>query len=102
MKSTTLIKDLQFNNQEVWFKPKSYGYGWTPNNKYGWMVVGFLVLEIILSTVTFAINTAVSGESKLSIVILLPSIASYLINLFVVIGVTIILTRLTGESTKSK
>jgi len=42
----------------IWFKRKTYGWGWTPVTWQGWLlVVGYIILVLLLSL-------AVEGESK--------------------------------------
>ena len=35
------------NNKRLWFKRKTYGYGWTPSSLEGWLVTLGYVLVIV-------------------------------------------------------
>ena len=46
------MKDFNNDTQDLWFKRKTYGWGWTPINVKGWMVTilyGVLVLVFALT-----------------------------------------------------
>jgi uncharacterized membrane protein YhaH (DUF805 family) len=50
-----------------WFKAKTYGWGWTPASKEGWIVtLLFLVLTVVNSTSLASVSTlsTLEAESK--------------------------------------
>ncbi len=74
------MKDKQKNKpQELWFKNKRWGYGWSPNTKKGWAVTAVYLIVIYGLAELFAFQ----GD-ELNIVF------SLLIG-FVVVVVTLIL-----------
>lgn len=43
-------------SKKIWFKNKSYGYGWTPATKEGWLVIlVFLLILIIFEFLNFGL-----------------------------------------------
>ncbi len=38
-------------NNKLWFKAKSYGYGWYPSSWQGWSVIGLYTLAVTLDFV---------------------------------------------------
>lgn len=56
---------------KLWFKAKTYGYGWTPVTWQGWLVVGiYLVFVIWLSTI-FAPGIEYFGLMLLATIVLI-------------------------------
>jgi hypothetical protein len=57
-----LIQDteeyLKDNPQNLWFKRKLYGWGWTPVRWQGWAVLGAYVLLMILFSLTLDENSS--------------------------------------------
>ncbi len=43
---------------DPWFKRKTYGYGWTPATKEGWVVVVIYTLFVTLSGIYFVRDAA--------------------------------------------
>lgn len=39
--------------QKIWFKAKTYGWGWTPATWQGWLILGIFILTYVISTVRF-------------------------------------------------
>lgn len=37
---------MQFNPIQNWFRPKRFGFGWSPATREGWAVTGLAVLLI--------------------------------------------------------
>lgn len=35
-------------DQELWFKNKRYGWGWTPANWKGWLCIGFYMVSLLI------------------------------------------------------
>lgn len=77
-------------NKKLWFKAKSYGYGWTPSTWQGWAVLGLFILSVIVHTY----NATSIAKSAKDIVLG--------INIPIIIDVTflIIICYLTGEKAK--
>ncbi len=50
---------------QLWFKRKTYGYGWTPATKEGWMVIGVYALCIIAAGMYFMSGTPSLRETVL-------------------------------------
>ncbi len=45
-------KKLKDKPQELWFKNKRWGYGWSPNTKNGWIVtIAYLAVIYVLAEV---------------------------------------------------
>lgn len=63
-----------------WFKPKSYGWGWTPSSKEGWFVIVFFLI-VMFATIPLAEKD--------------PFVYSVLLTLEV--AVLIVITTITGE-----
>jgi hypothetical protein len=71
----------EFKNPQ-WFKPKSFGYGWTPSNIWGWFtVLGFLVQFLMnLSMIVYInIRTDMNYVITVSIINMIMAISFLLI-----------------------
>lgn len=70
-----LIKDteeyLKDNPENLWFKRKLYGWGWTPVRWQGWVVVGVYVLLMILFSLTIDEN---SSNKEVFFTLVIPGI----------------------------
>lgn len=70
-----IIKDTQAylkdNPQNLWFKRKLYGWGWTPVRWQGWAVLGAYVLLMILFSLTIDDN---SSDKEVFFTFILPAI----------------------------
>ncbi len=45
------------NSKEVWFKRKTYGWGWTPATWQGWAITLMYIVLLILSALTIDENS---------------------------------------------
>lgn len=54
------IEYLKDNPQNLWFKRKLYGWGWTPAKWQGWAVIGVYVAAVALFALT--IDEASTGR----------------------------------------
>lgn len=52
-------------NKKLWFKEKSYGWGWTPATWEGWVVVLLFILAVVGSAF-FVIGPQSQGEKVTS------------------------------------
>lgn len=48
---------------ELWFKRKTYGYGWTPATKEGWIVIAVYTLFVLMSGLYFMSDTPSPRET---------------------------------------
>lgn len=68
-----IIKDTKAyfkdNPQNLWFKRKLYGWGWTPVRWQGWAVLGAYVLLMILFSLTIDDN---SSDKEVVFTFILP------------------------------
>ncbi len=48
---------------DLWFKRKTYGYGWTPATKEGWIAIAVYVLCIVASGAYFMSDTPSPRET---------------------------------------
>lgn len=57
-------------NDKLWFKAKTYGYGWTPNTWQGWIVI----LLYVLTLTGFCVNirTMSDGDGNLLVNFVFP------------------------------
>jgi hypothetical protein len=39
---------MQRHPVALWFRPKSFGYGWTPATWEGWLVTGLAVVVVVV------------------------------------------------------
>lgn len=74
--------------QKYWFKAKSFGYGWTPCSREGWIVMIAYTIAIILIGIRTKDQLA---EGK---------VANFLIWIFGLTIILIIIAYKTGEKPK--
>lgn len=79
------------SKNKYWFKRKRYGYGWTPSNLEGWLLI-VAYLAIVILGVFFFSDKLESGDPLYSIV--------YLI--FVIMSTTILLLITVRKAPKGK
>ena len=55
---------------KLWFRRKTYGYGWTPNTWQGWCITGLYIFALV----SFCINirTASDGDGNLLVNFVFP------------------------------
>ena len=46
------INYLKDNPQNLWFKRKLYGWGWTPVKWQGWVVIAVYIIAVLLLSLT--------------------------------------------------
>lgn len=70
-----LIQDTQAylkdNPQNLWFKRKLYGWGWTPVRWQGWVVIGLYILLMTLFSLTI---DDYSSDKEIFFTFILPAI----------------------------
>lgn len=66
---------------KLWFKAKTYGYGWTPCSWEGWLT---LALYIILSVGTYFVIDAASFSERDAALVFLPLILIYTLVLLLI------------------
>lgn len=67
----------------LWFRRKTYGWGWYPSSWQGWIIIAVGILLIVLSSLLL--------ESH-------PSL--YFISVFSLVGLIVLIAYLTGEKPK--
>ena len=73
---------------KLWFKQKSYGWGWTPSTWQGWVVLGVHILGLLVASRIFLKD---APEDELS-----RELVYFLIWTFVQSGILIYITYKKG------
>lgn len=72
---------MKKNDQEIWFKAKRYGWGWTPVTWQGWVVTLMFILVVIATHYLYSMLPLSEGEFN---AVFLSTIAGHT---FVLIGI---------------
>ena len=83
-------RSILLGMNKLWFRRKTYGYGWTPNTWEGWLVVGIFVVGNIFN---FLRVSGVSDSRE-------DALISYLLELGISLGVLLIISIKKGEKPK--
>lgn len=75
---------------KVWFREKTYGWGWTPVTWQGWFVLLVYSALLALSIMRFEINLLAGGRA----------VAEFLLEIFIITGALIFICSKTGETPK--
>ena len=51
------VEYLKDNPENLWFKRKLYGWGWTPVKWQGWLVIALYILGLVLFSMTIDENS---------------------------------------------
>jgi hypothetical protein len=74
----------------LWFKARSYGWGWTPVSVEGWLVVLVFLAVLLVSTGFFLYRLRAGADVRSATVLFLVSVAF-------LVGLLIVIAWLTGE-----
>ena len=75
------------SSKKLWFRAKSYGWGWTPASWQGWLIV--LIYIMLMAGVTSGVNIYYNFAWQAPVV-------SILIG-FILTGILLVITYKTGE-----
>ena len=85
---TEYVAYLKDNPNGYWFKPKLYGFGWTPATKQGWLVLGVYLFFVVGVTIGIEIVTVT------------PSVVEVLLPVATATVLLLVITIKTGEPLK--
>jgi hypothetical protein len=68
----------------LWFKNKTYGYGWTPASRNGWIVILIFVTFLLLQVVDLVNKLEAGMNSTLSVLFYIFNLALALITFWTV------------------
>jgi hypothetical protein len=61
--------------KKLWFKNKSYGYGWTPATPEGWAITAGFVFTVIINIYLYSIE---AYDTKVSVFVFLIAIVAFI------------------------
>ena len=72
---------------DIWFKPKTYGYGATPANWKGWVATFvFIAATLVLSMALLASVATPKGDTPVAVVALLGALQLALVFGFIILS----------------
>lgn len=77
--------------KELWFKAKTFGYGWYPSTWQGWLVTIVYLILFTLSAITFSIT---SNQNKVNFLI------PYITTILILTITLIIIAKVKGEKAR--
>ena len=74
----------------LWFKARTFGWGWTPVSVEGWLVVGAFVAAVLISTMYFLYRIRTGADIRSTTIL-------FLLWITFLVGAVMIVAWLTGE-----
>ncbi len=76
-----MVNTIKEPNKELWFKSKTYGWGWVPATWQGWLIVLGYVLVMILLSLDMSNDTQPNTESLINFIV--PFIVGTILLLYI-------------------
>jgi hypothetical protein len=85
-----------------WFKPKTIGWGWVPNNRNGWLMIFIFIIFVAINVSCYVIiaeytDRIVAKFDDLTWMIIFYSTIQLICNFILAIIALITITRLTSS-----
>jgi hypothetical protein len=91
MSTKSLTEEVENTNHKLWFKAKTYGYGWYPVTWQGWSIIAVYLVYVLLKVSDFAKDIKESTEAPGEMT------GVFLIDILVVTLALVIISYLSGE-----
>jgi hypothetical protein len=85
-----------------WFKPKTIGWGWVPNNRNGWLVILIFIIFVAINVACYVFvaeytNRLVTKFDDLALMIIFYSTIQFVCNFVLAIVALVTITKLTSS-----